>query len=78
MSSHNYPTNDEKDRFSKVALAMRYHPGLAPSTALRYFNRELQNAPALARRLREMGYTPQTKVLTPRLIRIITDFLGEP
>ena len=62
----------------KTALARLYWPDQSPATALRYLQRTIDDDPRLRRRLRALGWTPQTRLFTPRMLQAIYDALGRP
>lgn len=59
-------------------LAVRYYPERAYSRAVFLFWRELQETEGLLPALRQTGYADNQRLLTPRQIRVIAQFLGEP
>ncbi|MBR4533065.1 MAG: DUF4248 domain-containing protein [Bacteroidaceae bacterium] len=59
-------------------LAVMYYPFCSPSWARRCFNRELLACRTLSLALRRQGWHIGQKVYTPRQVRTIVRFLGEP
>lgn len=59
-------------------LAVRYFPHCSPKSASQQLKRWIKRAPRLAARLREAGYRPGQRLLTPRQVRIIVDWLDPP
>lgn len=59
-------------------LAALYYPFRSPSWARRCFNHELLACRTLSDTLRRQGWRIGQKVYTPRQVRTIVRFLGEP
>lgn len=66
----------KKNQFGR--LAMQYYPGRGYKAAVRAFREELRLTLGLMDALSDTGYTSTQRLLSPRQIRIIEDFLGEP
>ena len=62
----------------KQELAMAYFDGCSKKTASRLLARELKLTPGLLDALRPTGYRPAQKRLSPRQLKILHNFLGEP
>ena len=59
-------------------LASLYYPFRSSSWARKCFNRELQACRMLRDTLRRQGWFVGQKVFTPRQVKTIVRFLGEP
>lgn len=64
--------------YGKSELAQLYYPCLSPSTARRNFNAELRACRQLWATLRRQGYVYNKRGFTPRQVKTIFTFLGEP
>ena len=59
-------------------LAMLYYPHLSYKRAVHLFRDELRLTRGLLDALKAVGYRENQRVLTPRQVQVIEDFLGEP
>lgn len=59
-------------------LAMRYNPNVQPGSAARLLRRWVNRNPRLSSSLAEAGFHDRQRVLTPKQVSLITDYLGEP
>ena len=66
----------KKNQFGR--LAMQYYPGRGYKAAVRAFREELRLTRGLTDALTATGYKDTQRLLSPRQIRIIEDYLGEP
>ena len=66
----------KKNQFGR--LAMQYYPGRGYKAALRAFRKEIELTRGLMSALSDTGYNSKQRLLSPRQISIIEDFLGEP
>jgi hypothetical protein len=57
---------------------MRYYKGKNYKTALRAFRQELRQTRGLLDALKAVGYRENQRVLTPRQVQVIEEYLGEP
>lgn len=64
--------------YTKKELALLYFPKSLPRTAVAHLMDWIRRCKPLPTLLAEAGYTPSTKVFTPRQLRIIVEHLGEP
>lgn len=65
--------------YSKKELAALYFPDTAQSaTAVANLRNLMRRNPALLDELTEALYKPRDKIFTPRQVRIIIRYLGEP
>ena len=71
FSGHQY----KKTQFGH--LAMLYYPNLAYKAALRMFRKELEHTRDLFSALQDMGYEGKERLLSPRQVRVIEEYLGE-
>lgn len=70
------PKSRKKNQFGR--LAMLYYPGLAYKAAVRAFRKEIQLTRGLLDKLTSIGYRENQRLLSPRQISVIEQFLGEP
>lgn len=66
----------KKNQFGR--LAMQYYPGRGYKAAVRAFRKEIELTRGLMSALADTGYTSTQRLLSPRQISIIEDYLGEP
>ena len=62
----------------KSALAASYFPELASHQACNRLRRWIIRCTELHDKLLEPGYRPEQRIFTPRQIRLIIHYLGEP
>lgn len=62
----------------KSALAASYFPELASHQACNRLRRWIIRCTELHDKLLETGYRPEQRISTPRQIRLIIHYLGEP
>ena len=62
----------------KSALAASYFPELASHQACNRLRRWIIPCTKLHDKLLETGYRPEQRIFTPRQIRLIIHYLGEP
>ena len=70
------PLSKKKNQFGNLAL--RYYKGRKYKTALRAFRQEIQLTRGLLPSLEKIGYKPNQRILTPRMVQVIEEYLGEP
>ena len=63
---------------SLAELAMAYAPELSNNAARKRLKKWLNINPQLMQSLREAGYRDRQRVLTPRQVEVIYEYLGEP
>jgi len=63
---------------TKKELAFRYSPETSYSAAISRLQRWINGDPELLQSLHAAGYIESQRVLTPRQVAIIYDFLGTP
>lgn len=66
----------KKNQFGR--LAMQYYPGRGYKAAVRAFRKEIELTRGLMSALSDTGYTSTQRLLSPRQVSIIEDYLGEP
>lgn len=66
----------KKNQFGR--LAMQYYPGRGYKAAVRAFRKEIELTRGLMSALADTGYTSTQRLLSPRQVSIIEDYLGEP
>jgi hypothetical protein len=59
-------------------LAMLYYPHLSYKRAVHLFRQELRLTRGLLDALKRVGYRENQRVLTPRQVQVIEEYLGEP
>ena len=64
--------------YSKSELASLYFPGTAPDVASQRLRRWINRCAALKSELLQAGYQPRCRSLSPREVRLIVYYLGEP
>ena len=70
------PLSRQRNQFGNIA--MRYYPGRGYKTALRLFRKEIEVTRGLLEALTNVGYKGNERILTPRQVQVIEDYLGEP
>ena len=60
------------------SLAMRYYPGRGYKRAVALFRSEISLTRGLLPALKAVGYRENQRVLTPRQVKVIEEYLGEP
>ncbi len=58
-------------------LAMLYYPDRGYKRAVHLFRQELRQTRGLLQALQDVGYKGNERILTPRQVQLIEDFLGE-
>ena len=58
-------------------LAMLYYPERGYKRAVHLFRQELRETRGLMQALTDLGYRGNERILTPRQVQVIEDFLGE-
>lgn len=64
--------------YSKGELEQLYSPNLTENAARAKLMRWIDMQPALVKQLHALGFTRNTKVLTPLMVRYIVEAIGEP
>ena len=64
--------------YTKKELALRYFPDSMPRTAVNHLMAWIRRCTPLHEQLQSMGYQPTSKAFTPRQVRAITEYLGDP
>jgi hypothetical protein len=59
-------------------LATLYLPNIQPRSASARLKIWIANNPSLLEKLKEIGFVKGIRVLTPGMVRLIIEFLGEP
>lgn len=59
-------------------LAMLYYPDRGYKRAVHLFRQEIQLTRGLLPSLEKIGYKPSQRILTPRMVQVIEEYLGEP
>jgi hypothetical protein len=74
---------EEEERFKIrsygwAELAMCYNPSVLPASASRLLRRWVNRNVPLSSSLAEAGFRDRQRVLTPKQVALIIDYLGEP
>lgn len=64
--------------YTKKELALRYFPDSTPSTAVNHLMAWVRRCTPLWDALQATGYRPTSKSFTPRQVKSIVEYLGEP
>ena len=64
--------------YGKGELAKLYCPHLSESAALGTLMRWMERQPMLMEQLHEAGFNHHIRILSPYMVRLIVDALGEP
>ena len=65
-------------RVSFGSLAIRYYPDLCYKSALRGLRNEIRITRGLLPALQECGYHERQRMITPKQVKVIEDYLGKP
>ena len=57
---------------------MLYYPDREYKRAVHFFRQEIQLTRGLLPALKKLGYKPTQRILTPRQVKLIEHYLGEP
>lgn len=68
------PLSQLKNQFGNVAL--RYYPDHGYKSAIRLFRREFELTLGLLPALEAVGYRQNQRILSPRMVQVIEDYLG--
>ena len=71
-----HPKRRHRGHFGK--LAMLYYPDRGYKRAVHLFRQEIVLTRGLLGALRAIGYHENQRILTPRQVQVIENFLGEP
>lgn len=64
--------------YTKKELALMYFPDSHPHTAVNHLMAWIKQCPELWKEFEKMGYNLNSKSFTPRQVRLIFEYLGEP
>lgn len=64
--------------YTKKELALSYFPYSMPHTAVNHLVAWINRCAPLREALHRQGYEKSTKWLSPRQVKLIVDYLGEP
>ena len=64
--------------YTKKELALKYFPESLPTTAVNHLMAWIHRCTPLWAALQSMGYHPMSKSFTPRQVKSIIEYLGEP
>lgn len=64
--------------YSKKELALLYFPDSEPRIASAHLRRWIAYCKPLRAALRQAHYDPKAKYLTPKQVKLIVEYLGEP
>jgi hypothetical protein len=68
----------EKRIYAKQELALLYFPDRDPHTAVINLNHMIHRCPPLEKALKATHIGRFSKLLTPKQVRLIVEYLGEP
>ena len=77
-SPHCTPRPKKRKQCHFGRLAMLYYPNHGYKRAVHLFREELKETRGLLQALTDLGYRGNERILTPRQVQVIEDFLGEP
>ena len=64
--------------YGKSELAMKYFPDSNPHVALNRLNAWIRRCQPLTEALADCNQSPHAKYFSPKAVRLITEYLGEP
>ena len=64
--------------YTKKELALMYFPGSYPRTAVNHLMAWIHLCTPLWNELLDMGYRKTSKVFSPKQVKAIVEYLGEP
>lgn len=64
--------------YTKKELALMYFPDSQPRTAVNHLMSWIRKCKSLWTELQTMGYQPISKAFTPKQVKAIIEYLGEP
>lgn len=67
-----------KGSYGKSELAMLYFPDSNPHVALNRLNAWIRRCPLLTEALADCSQGTHAKYFSPKAVRLITEYLGEP
>ena len=59
-------------------LALAYFPNGSKKAASLYFYRLIKSDAELQQKLVEAGYKPKIKIISPKIVSVFVEYLGEP
>ena len=77
-STHCIPRPKRHKQCHFGRLAMLYYPDRSYKRAVHLFRQELRETRGLLDALQAIGYRGNERILTPRQVQVIEEFLGEP
>ena len=77
-SAHCIPRPKRHKQCHFGRLAMLYYPDRGYKRAVHLFRQELKETRGLLDALQAIGYRGNERILTPRQVQAIEEFLGEP
>lgn len=63
---------------TKKSIALLYFPDSEPRTAVNHLMAWIKRNKCLVEELDKTGYVSTSKMFTPRQVRLIAEYLGEP
>ncbi len=64
--------------YTKKELALMYFPDSQPRTAVNHLMAWVRRCTPLWNELEQTGYYKDSKAFTPRQVRLVVEYLGEP
>ena len=77
-TQYNPPRPPRRRQCSFGHLALLYYPDHGYKRAVHLFRQEIRQTRGLLDALQAIGYRDRQRVLTPRQVQVIEDYLGEP
>ena len=77
-SPHCTPRPSRRRQCHFGRMAMLYYPDRGYKRAVHLFRQEIRQTRGLYQALQATGYRGNERILTPRQVQVIEEFLGEP
>ena len=76
-SLHSFPRPPRRRQCRFGRLALLYYPDRGYKRAVHLFRQEIRETRGLLEALQATGYRGNERILTPRMVQVIEEFLGE-
>ena len=77
-SLQSFPRPKRRKQCHFGRLALLYYPDRGYKRAVHLFRQEIRDTRGLYDALLDLGYRGNERILTPRQVQVIEDYLGEP